>query len=147
MYVDRPAVDEPDRARHSIPRPQSDKLLGGRKAATISGLNEEDLFVFIDNVNYPSLSGDLSRHAGRNDKRRSERPIRPIDRAVAPIVGGIDDASAKPPRVRAGLPQRIDQIGVTLTTPPDETHGGHLGRRRDRHVHRHWMLVISSASG
>src|SRR5208283_192457 len=27
MYVDRPAVDEPDRARHSIPRPQSDKLL------------------------------------------------------------------------------------------------------------------------
>src|SRR5208283_2150911 len=27
MYVDRPAVDEPGRARHSIPRPQSDKLL------------------------------------------------------------------------------------------------------------------------
>jgi hypothetical protein len=30
MYVDRPAVDEPGRARHSIPRPQSDKLLGAR---------------------------------------------------------------------------------------------------------------------
>jgi hypothetical protein len=56
---------------------------GGRRAAVISGVNEQDLLVFNDNVSFPTVSGELSRHAGRNINRQPKRPTRPMDREEA----------------------------------------------------------------
>ena len=56
---------------------------GGKRAAAISGVSEQDLLVFMDNVNYPSLGGNLSRHAGKNKKRQLKRPSRSMGRAEA----------------------------------------------------------------
>lgn len=57
--------------------------LGGKKAATISGVSEEDLLAFMENVNYPALSGGMSRHAGKNTKREPEEATRKMSHAEA----------------------------------------------------------------
>jgi hypothetical protein len=62
---------------------QGDHKLGGKRAAAISGVDEQDLLDFIDNANYPSLSGDLSRHAGENNERQPRRRTRSMDRTEA----------------------------------------------------------------
>ena len=52
---------------------QSNHELGGERAAVISGVNEQDLLDFMENVNHPDLSGHLSRHAGKNEARRPKQ--------------------------------------------------------------------------
>ncbi len=52
---------------------QGDHKVGGQRAAAISGVNEQDLHDFMDNVAHPSLSGNLSRHAGKNKARQPKR--------------------------------------------------------------------------
>ena len=62
---------------------QGNHKLGGQRAAAISGVNEQDLLDFMENVNYPDLSGHLSRHAGKNEARRPKQSARRMDRAEA----------------------------------------------------------------
>ncbi len=62
---------------------QGDHKLGGQRAAAISGVNEQDLHDFMDNVAHPILSGDLSRHAGKNKARQPKPSTRRMGHAEA----------------------------------------------------------------
>ncbi len=62
---------------------QGDHKLGGKTAAAISGVSEQELLDFMDNVAHPLLSGDLSRHAGKNKDRQPKRTTRRMDHAEA----------------------------------------------------------------
>jgi hypothetical protein len=62
---------------------QGDHKLGGQTAAHLAGVDPQDLLTFVHNVNYPVLSGDLSRHAGKNKARQPKPTARKMDHAEA----------------------------------------------------------------
>jgi hypothetical protein len=62
---------------------QGDHKLGGQRAAALAEVKEQDLLNFTANVNYPTLSGDLSRHAGKNKDRQPKPSARRMSHAEA----------------------------------------------------------------
>jgi hypothetical protein len=62
---------------------QGKHKLGGQIASTISGVDEQELLDFTDNVAHPLLSGDLSRHAGKNKDRQPKATARRMNHAEA----------------------------------------------------------------
>ena len=62
---------------------QGNHKLGGQRASAISGADEQELLDFMDNVAHPLLSGDLSRHAGKNKDRQPKATARRMGHAEA----------------------------------------------------------------
>ena len=62
---------------------QGNQKLGGQRASAISGVDEQELLDFMDNVAHPLLSGDLSRHAGKNKDRQPKATARRMGHAEA----------------------------------------------------------------
>jgi hypothetical protein len=62
---------------------QGDHRVGGKRAAALSGSRSRTFLAFMDNVAHPTLSGDLSRHTGRNKDRQPKATARQMSHAEA----------------------------------------------------------------